>query len=133
MTKIMKLPLNFNEGRAATLSSPAEVAAQRLRVLVMTILGERVMRPTYGSNANFMVFEPDDEISQAELLNGIKVAIDTWEPGIDVQDIIPVHTRVDDGIVGLEILFTVDEPSATGLLYRAVLDIGGTVSVELIR
>ena len=56
--------------------------------LLLTNPGERVMLPTFGTPLRELFFEPNDPTLAAEAQIMIAEAISTWEPRIEVQNII---------------------------------------------
>ncbi len=60
---------------------------QSLRVLLLTQVGERVMRPDFGTQAPRLVFSPGSSQYLRLLETSISDAIRDFEPRIDVLDI----------------------------------------------
>jgi phage baseplate assembly protein W len=58
---------------------------QSLRILLLTELGQRVMRPDFGSKAGRLVFAPGGVQYLGLLENTVREAIRDWEPRIDVE------------------------------------------------
>jgi phage baseplate assembly protein W len=73
-------------GRLAYVSGDDNVE-QSLRVLLQTSLGERVMRPDFGTEAPRLVFAPGSRQFLSLLETTVKDAIVNWEPRVDVQSI----------------------------------------------
>lgn len=74
-----------------------------IECILMTSFGERVMRPTFGSDVVGLVFEPS-EIVKAAGVDAVNRSLATWESrirvvGIDVQ-------TFDDGRVEFDIDYT---------------------------
>jgi phage baseplate assembly protein W len=70
----------------ATYDLTREIAL-RLRSIIGTNPGERVMRPNYGSGAGLAVFEANDNLHAAMLVNAIKTGIQQWEPAVTVDNV----------------------------------------------
>jgi phage baseplate assembly protein W len=60
---------------------------QSLRILVQTELGQRVMRPDFGSAAGRLVFAPGSEHYLGQLEGALRDAIRDWEPRIEVEEL----------------------------------------------
>ena len=58
-----------------------------LRVLLLTSLGERVMRHEFGSRASELVFAPGGHRHLRLLETTIREAIRDWEPRIELSDV----------------------------------------------
>jgi uncharacterized protein len=77
--------LGYTEGQ--------ENVEQSLRVLLLTALGERVMRPDLGTEAPRLVFAPGSEQYLRLLENTVKAAVRDWEPRVDL-----VEVRAEAGV-----------------------------------
>jgi phage baseplate assembly protein W len=60
---------------------------QSLRILLLTELGERVMRPDFGSKAGRLVFAPGSERYLGMLETTVREAIRDWEPRIELEQV----------------------------------------------
>jgi Bacteriophage baseplate protein W len=60
---------------------------QSLRLLLLTRLGERVMRGDFGSRLGELVFAPGSEQNLRALENEVQNAILKFEPRVDVLDV----------------------------------------------
>jgi phage baseplate assembly protein W len=60
---------------------------QSLQVLLLTALGERVMRPTFGCRAADLVFAPGSRSSLGLLETAVREAIRDWEPRVVVDEV----------------------------------------------
>src|SRR5690349_6746886 len=60
---------------------------QAIRIILSTPIGQRVMRPTFGSRLHELLFAPagPDTFGLAELY--VTEALGFWEPRIDVLDV----------------------------------------------
>jgi phage baseplate assembly protein W len=64
-----------------------ESIRQAIMLLLGTTPGERLMRPTYGSHLNRLLFAPNDETTAGLAIHYVKQALQRWEPRIDVDDV----------------------------------------------
>lgn len=58
---------------------------QSLRILLLTELGQRVMRPDFGSKAARLVFAPGSVQYLGMLETTVREAIRDWEPRIELE------------------------------------------------
>jgi phage baseplate assembly protein W len=72
---------------------------ESLRILFSTALGERIMVPEYGCDLSSMVFRSITTTLQTELEAGIRQAILSWEPRIDVLDVTVQRDATVDGLI----------------------------------
>ena len=71
-------------GRIGYLEGDVNVE-QSLRILLLTELGQRVMRPDFGSKAARLVFSPGSLQYLGQLETTVREAIRDWEPRIEVE------------------------------------------------
>ncbi|MCA1781558.1 MAG: GPW/gp25 family protein [Dermatophilaceae bacterium] len=120
--KSLKVPFEFDpSGRVAKVEGEYPVLATYIRTLLLTRIGERVMRPEYGSMVMESVFEPMGPRFRAELEADIQDAMRDWSPETEV-------TRID--LQERESTLSVD------LEFRARSNLSGetsTLSVEIDR
>jgi len=64
-----------------------ENVEQSLRILLLTQLGERVMRPDFGCAAPRLVFAPGSLQSLGLLETTVREAVRDWEPRIDLDTV----------------------------------------------
>lgn len=60
---------------------------QSLQLLLMTGLGERVMRPDFGCDAPRLVFAPGTVQYLSLLETTVRDAVRDWEPRIDLEEV----------------------------------------------
>jgi len=60
---------------------------QAILIILTTSIGERVMRPTFGSRLHELVFAPNNNTTAAEACRYVKEALLMWEPRIKVRDV----------------------------------------------
>lgn len=60
-------------------------------------LGERMMRPQFGSGLEGFVFDPNDANLSGRIEFYVRRAIELWEPRVEVQEVktIPQGNRID--------------------------------------
>ncbi|MGB8645339.1 MAG: GPW/gp25 family protein, partial [Anaerolineae bacterium] len=81
------------DGRGGiALAFDADKIAQAVWIILSTPMGQRVMRPTFGSRMHELLFRPanPETLGLAELY--VKEALEFWEPRIELQS---VHAAVD--------------------------------------
>jgi hypothetical protein len=64
-----------------------EDVVEAIRLIIGTAKGERPMRPEFGCGIHDYVFEAIDAYTIGRIDYEIRVALDRWEPRIDVLDI----------------------------------------------
>ena len=66
------------------LVADADAVRQAILLLMSTRPGERVMRPEYGCHLFRLAFAPNDDTTAGLAIHYVKVALERWEPRIDV-------------------------------------------------
>ena len=81
-------PPGLNSRGGIALVSNEEKVAQSIRVILSTPIGQRVMRPTFGSRLHELVFAPanPETFGMAEMY--VQDALNFWEPRIELIDVI---------------------------------------------
>lgn len=92
---------------AADMASGVDKVRQAMTLIVLTDLGERRMRPRFGSGANAFVFETMSAPAIAQLAHRTERALKLFEPRIllDRVDAVPLP---DEGRVDIVIEFRMD-------------------------
>ena len=62
-------------------------AQHNIRNLLLTIKGERLGNPTFGSNLMRVIFEPEDEFLESKIEEAIRSSMDEWIPFVNLQEI----------------------------------------------
>lgn len=93
-------------GRLAYSEGDANVE-QSLRILLLTRLGERVMRPAFGSEAPRLVFAPGSERYLRLLETSIREAVRDWEPRVELDDVRAEVDTTDESRTTVSIAYRV--------------------------
>ena len=80
-------PLRVDSRGGLALSRSHDDVDEAIRLIVGTAQGERPMRPEFGCGIHDYVFESIDSYTLGRIDYEIRVALDRWEPRIDVVDI----------------------------------------------
>jgi phage baseplate assembly protein W len=84
----LAFPLGVDDrGRIALAREEIDVE-QAIRIILSTAPGERPMRPEFGCAVHDCVFERIDADTLARIDQAVRVALDRWEPRIDIEDIV---------------------------------------------
>jgi phage baseplate assembly protein W len=90
----LAFPLQTNARGEISLSSGERDIEQSIRIVLMTVPGERKMRPEFGCRIHSLVFAPNNASTHGLTIHYVKEALKRWEPRIDVQQ---VHVSTDPG------------------------------------
>ncbi len=75
-----------DQGRLLYSAGEAKVQ-ESILIILGTALGERVMRPDFGSRLRELVFAPLDTSTKSLVAHYVTQALVTWEPRIDVLSV----------------------------------------------
>ena len=80
-------PLKLNSRGGIALASDEEKVAQSIILILSTPIGQRVMRPTFGSRLHELIFAPanPETFGLAEMY--VQDALNFWEPRIQVLEV----------------------------------------------
>ena len=117
-------------GRAAMVEEDVSVR-QALVLLLSTIPGERVMRPTYGSHLHRLIFSPNDATTAGLAIHYVRQAVERWEPRVEIVDI-DANPSAAEGVLDLRLEYRVRATRASASLELAV-DLGGGPTVVAAR
>jgi uncharacterized protein len=74
------------QGGLALVRGEAEIN-QSIQIILMTTPGQRVMRPTFGSQLHELMFGPNNSHTAALAKRYVKDALGMWEPRINVLEV----------------------------------------------
>ena len=98
--------------RTDAIGGVALVAREReieeaIRLILGTSPGERPMRPEFGCRISEYVFAPANATTAGQLSYEVRVALDRWEPRIDVDDVEVSYDAVDSGTLYIDIVYRI--------------------------
>jgi phage baseplate assembly protein W len=88
-------------------ASGDENVEQSLKILLLTGLGQRVMRVDFGSKAPSLVFAPGSLQYLGLLETTIREAVRDWEPRVDLEDVSAEPDLDDESRVTVHISYRV--------------------------
>jgi hypothetical protein len=80
-------PLKINSQGGIALTSERNEIEQAMVIILSTEIGQRVMRPTFGSRLHELVFAPNNQHTLALARRYTEEALRMWEPRITNLDI----------------------------------------------
>ena len=87
--------------------SEEEDIAESLRILLLTVPGERIMQPSYGCGLQAMVFETINESTVTELKDIIERSVLFFEPRITLESVDIDTEEALDGVLKIQLNYTV--------------------------
>jgi phage baseplate assembly protein W len=80
-------PIRLDGRGRFALSEGQRDVQEAIKIVLGTRVGERIMRPTFGSEVSGLLFEPATPGTAARLADAIKDSLSQWEPRIDVLQV----------------------------------------------
>jgi phage baseplate assembly protein W len=101
----ISFPLRVNRLGGLSLSSGDTDVQEAIDIILGTAPGERPMRPEFGCGIHNHVFGNIDSATLATIEYDIRAALDRWEPRIDVVSIDPDLSKIDDGVLLIDLTY----------------------------
>jgi phage baseplate assembly protein W len=98
-------PIRVNAKGGIQWSSGPDRIQDAIWIILKTSLGERVMRPRFGSRVNDFVFQSNSSPVRTELVSAIKRALLESEPRIDLEKVRAQTVEDDPGQVLISIQY----------------------------
>ncbi len=96
-------PFSVDDRGAVALARDEEDVRQAISIILATAPGERPMRPEFGCGVHNLVFEAIDALTLGQIEHAVRVALDRWEPRVDVESVEFDLRRVADGVLETQI------------------------------
>src|SRR3954454_14902166 len=96
-------PLRTDTTGGVALVSGVREIEESIRLILATAPGERPMRPEFGCAVHDYVFAPADASTAGDIAYAVRVALDRWEPRIELQDVEVRFDAVDNGTLYVDV------------------------------
>ena len=80
---------------------------ESIRLILATAPGERPMRPEFGCAVHDYVFAPADASTAGDIAYAVRVALDRWEPRIELVDVNVRFDAVENGTLYVDVQYSV--------------------------
>ena len=80
---------------------------QSIYVIVNTVPGERVMRPTFGCEIHSLIFDPANEDTAQVAERYVREAVQMWEPRITLHEVKVTPGGADLGEMLIEVNYDI--------------------------
>lgn len=103
----LNFPLRTDARGQLTLVTGKTDIEQAIRIILSTRPGERVMRPTFGCQANDLLFEPRSSTTISLLQEYVHDALRIWEPRIEVIQVDVTTSEAEPGALIAEVVYQI--------------------------
>jgi phage baseplate assembly protein W len=100
-------PLRVDRRGGIALVAGSDDIDEAITIILGTAPGERVMRPEFGCGIHNYIFETMDAYTIGRLEQEIRIALDRWEPRIEVLDVEFDLSNADGGQLMIEISYAI--------------------------
>jgi phage baseplate assembly protein W len=103
----LAFPLQVDRRGGIALARDEQDIDQAIQLILGTAPGERPMRPEFGCGVHDFVFDSIDANTVGRMEEAIREALDRWEPRIQVQSVEFDLSAADNGLLTIDIGYTV--------------------------
>jgi phage baseplate assembly protein W len=100
-------PMRTDATGQVALSTGNREIEESMRLILATAPGERPMRPAFGCAVHDYVFAPADASTAGDIAYAVRVALDRWEPRIELGDVTVRFDAVETGVLYVDIAYSV--------------------------
>ncbi|MFI7482644.1 GPW/gp25 family protein [Kocuria sp. M1R5S2] len=100
-------PLRTDRTGSISLAREVREIEESIYLILATSPGERPMRPEFGCAVHDHVFAPADAATAGDIAFAVRVALDRWEPRINLEDVLVHLDTAGDGVLLIEVQYTV--------------------------
>ena len=93
-----------------------EMVKQNLKMLILTVPGERVMEPDFGVGMKQFLFQNFSENVYSEIDNKIREQVSLYMPSVSIQDVSFYSVEPDSNILRLRIVYSIPAIAVNDLL-----------------
>jgi phage baseplate assembly protein W len=103
----LAFPLSVDARGGIALARGSSDVEQAIHLILGTVPGERPMRPEFGCELHAFLFETIDAETIGKIDTAVRVALDRWEPRVEVIAIDFDLAGIDDGRLEIEIAYRI--------------------------
>ena len=105
----ISLPLEYgSQGFFNKTRTTLQQTRSNIKNLLLTIKGERLGNPTFGSDLMTVIFEQDDGSLGNRIEEAIRASISEWLPYVNVKKVQTVADERNPNLLNVRIDFTID-------------------------
>lgn len=100
-------PVRTDSTGGIALSREHTEIREAIHLILATTPGERPMRPAFGCAVHDYVFAPANARTAGDIASAVRFALAAWEPRITVAAVNVRFDRADEGILLIDILYSI--------------------------
>lgn len=102
--KGISFPFRFSPAGGVAMTSGPDKLKENIKQILLTVIGERVMRRDYGGGMRELVHDPNNDALRSIVRHQVAKSISQWEPRVQVQE---VTVTQREGELFVDILYLV--------------------------
>ncbi|WP_018680470.1 GPW/gp25 family protein [Actinokineospora enzanensis] len=102
----LAFPVHTDATGAVALVGGDREIVESIRLILGTAPGERPMRPEFGCAIHDLVFAPADAATAGQIAYEVRVALERWEPRIELDDVVVGFEAAAEGTLYIDIHYT---------------------------
>ena len=103
----LAFPMRTDPTGAIALVTHEQELRESIRLILGTARGERPMRPEFGCGIHDLLFHPANEETAGRAAYEVQVALERWEPRIDIEDITVTYEASNQAVMYIHIDYKV--------------------------
>ena len=105
----ISLPLDHgNQGFFEKTKTTLQQTRTNIKNLLLTVRGERLGNPTFGSDLTRILFEPDVEDIGSVIEETIRASVSEWLPFVNIKSIKTTSSERNPNLLNVRLQFTID-------------------------
>ena len=121
--KRIAFPLQLDDRNQLAMVDGDTAIRQSIYLIIMTVPGERVVRPTFGCRIHELIFDPINAQTAITAERYVQEAIHRWEPRIEIVDLNVSLGDYDHGELVINISYRhKDRPDPRSLVFPYYLN-----------
>jgi len=118
----LAFPMQIEENGCLSACSYEQHVKQSLRSILLTVPGERVMRPDFGSGLNAYLFESIDATTVSLIKRDVRNTVERFEPRVELLDVQVHNSAQDPAVLRVELNYRI---KSSNIADRLVLSVRG--------
>ncbi|MCU0512884.1 MAG: GPW/gp25 family protein [Anaerolineae bacterium] len=114
----LSFPLRLNDRERLSMVNDDADIRQAIQIIIMTVPGERVMRPNFGCQIHDLIFHPANWQTATLAERYVREALTMWEPRISLENVLVTPGGTEYGELLIEIEYQIrGQPDKRSLVY----------------
>jgi hypothetical protein len=114
----VSFPIHLDDRNQMAMVGGDAAIRQSMYLIVMTVPGERVMRPDFGCEIHSLIFHPANEETAITAKRYVEEALHRWEPRIILREVVVTPGAHERGELLIEVRYELkDQPDPRSMVF----------------